>query len=141
MILIDSNVLVATLVGDHKHNGPSTEMVISSDPLKTVLAAHTIAETYAVLTRPKLSFRMTAQEAWSQIEPIAKRFRVAALTPPQTLDAIRRFSALGTGPRLYDFLIGVTGETYGAHTIVTWNTRDFAGLFPQLRIVTPEALA
>lgn len=140
MKLLDSNVLIASLVDTHPHNEPSTRLLLDSDPATIVFAAHTLAETWSILTRRNMPFRLSGAEAWTQLEAVTSRFAVVALTATQSLDAIRRFSALGTGPRLYDYLIGATGEAHGADTIVTWNTRDFDGLFPALRIITPEGL-
>lgn len=140
MIYVDSNVIVAALAESHRHNQASALFLSATNPKKTVVPAHCIAETYGVLTRRNLPFSVSGDVAISLIEPFAERFLVFSLTAFQTLDAIRRFSTLGTGPRLYDYLIGATGETFGAHTIVTWNTRDFTGLFPALRIATPTEI-
>lgn len=140
MILFDSNVLVAALVEQHPHHDASAAVLLEADPAATLIAAHSLAEAWAVLTRRSLPFRFDGPPAWEQLNRVAERFAVVTLSSVQAVDAIRRFSALGTGPRLYDYLIGVTGETYGARTIVTWNTRDFDGLFPALRIATPAEI-
>ncbi|KPF58617.1 hypothetical protein IP88_16420 [alpha proteobacterium AAP81b] len=137
MILVDSNLLVAALVAQHPHHAESSAVLLAADPAATLLATHSLAEAFAVLTRRNLPFRLAGAQAWMQLELFAARFLVVSLTAAQTLDAIRRFSRLGNGPRLYDYLIGATAEAHGADTIVTWNTRDFDGLFPGLRIVTP----
>lgn len=139
MIGIDSNMLVAALVDTHPHHETSAKFLVAADTAKHLIAAHSIAETYAVLTRRTLPFHLNGAVAMGQIEPVAARFTIVSLTAVQTLDAVRRFSRLGAGPRLYDFLIGAAGEAHGVDTIVTWNTRVFEGLFPALRIVTPEA--
>lgn len=141
MILVDTNVIVATLIVEHLHHRPSVTFIAAVDPGQTVIAAHSFAEAYSTLTRPALGFNLDPARARDALDRVAGQFAVVALSAQQTLDAIRRFSAIGIGPRLYDYLIGATGIRYGADTIVTWNTRHFAGMFPQLRVVTPvEAL-
>lgn len=82
---------------------------------------------------------MPGRTAAAAVAAFASELTTVVMTAPQTLDAIRRFGALGIGPRLYDYLIGATGEAYGARTIVTWNTRHFTPLFPQLTVITPDA--
>ena len=65
-----------------------------------------------------------------------------SLTPDESLSAIRGFATRGgTGPRLYDWLIGEAAIAANIRTIVTWNTRDFLDLFPKLDIVDPIAYA
>lgn len=140
MILIDSNVLIAALFEGHPHHVVSLAYINSIEAHQILIAAHSIAETYSTLTRPSRPYRLTGNEAVVAVDRLASGSHIVALPATQTVDAIRRFSTLGTGPRLYDFLIGATGEAFGADTIVTWNVRDFDGLFPALRIVTPADL-
>lgn len=135
MRLLDTNVLIAALDLSHLHHSPSLALLERNDP--TLIAAHTIAECYSTLTRGNGQYRLSGNEAWTLITSIIAGLTLVALTALQTLNAVRRFSTLGSGPRLYDFLIGATGEVCGAHTIVTWNVRDFITLFPALRVLTP----
>ena len=61
------------------------------------------------------------------------------LTPVQTLEAVRLYAAGGNvGPRLYDWLIGQTAVQHGVGHIITWNVGHFRGLFPGLRVETPD---
>lgn len=140
MILFDSNVLIAALLPQHPHFQLSHAMVERAAVVATMIAAHSLAECYSTLTRPNRPYLLSGASAADAIERLAADSHVVALSGAQTIDAIRRFAPLGTGPRLYDYLIGATGEAYGAHTIATWNTRDFTGLFPAMRIATPAEL-
>lgn len=137
MILLDSNVLIGLLFEAHPHYGESRALVDALPKQSALVAAHSLAETYSTITRPNRPYRLPGGAAWAIIDNLAEDFLIVVLDTAQHLDAIRRFSRLGTGPRLYDYLIGATAEAHGADTIVTWNTRDFDGLFPGLRIVTP----
>lgn len=141
MILLDTNVLVATLWADHPHHQASAPLAEAATPQTTMVALHSVAETYATMTRINRPFRLTGEAAMAAITALIADIRIVTLDGPQTIDAIGRFTSLGgCGPRLYDYLIGAAAEARGADTIVTWNTRDFDGLFPALRIVTPAAL-
>lgn len=141
MILIDSNVLVAASVGEHPHH-PSSNLFLGTARDRLLVAAHSFSETYTNLTRPHPGYHVQPTVAMAQIDTMAKFVRTVQLDPGATLAAMRRFTMLGgVGPRLYDYLIGATGEAFGADTIVTWNVRHFVPLFPHLRIVTPAELA
>lgn len=140
MILFDSNVLIAALFDAHPHNRASASVLNATPPALMMFAAHSIAESFSNLTRMNRPFQLTGPKAALAIDTLTSNAQIVALSAAQTLDAIRRYSAIGTGPRLYDFLIGATGEAFGADTIATWNVRDFDGLFPGLRVVTPAEL-
>jgi predicted nucleic acid-binding protein len=141
LILVDTNVVVAALWAGHPHHAASIPIVGNGAVDTIMIAVHSVSETYATMTRMNRPFRLSGTAAMAAIAALTATIRVVSLDGAQTLDTIRRFSAIGYGPRLYDFLIGATGEAHGADTIVTWNTRDFDGLFPAMRIVTPSGLA
>jgi len=141
LILLDTNVLVAALWAGHPNHAASIAVAGAAEARTTMISVHSVSETYATMTRINRPFRMSGIAAMAAIATLTTDIRVVALGGAQTIDTIRRFSALGTGPRLYDYLIGAAGEAHGADTIVTWNVRDFDGLFPAMRIVTPDALS
>ena len=139
MILVDTNVVVAALVRQHVHHEASAAYLASIDRPQTLFAAHSLAEAYSSLTRHggHAPFRMTGDDAWQALSSIEAHVTVISLTPAQHVDAVRRFSDIGIGPRLYDYLIGRAGEIHGAETIVTWNAGHFRALFPHLAVRTP----
>jgi len=141
LILFDSNILVAALFEGHPHYSASVGLVAAATIDSTMIAAHSLAETYSTMTRHNRPYRLSGPDAAAAIDIVAAGSRIVSLSPGQTVDAVRKFSAIGIGPRLYDYLIAATAEAFGASTIVTWNTRDFDGLFPALRVVTPEAFS
>jgi len=56
-------------------------------------------------------------------------------------EAIRRFAAAGrVGPLLYDALIGEVARMHHIGTILTWNTRHMAGLFPIFASSHPRSI-
>lgn len=86
--------------------------------------------------------KLTAGEAWASLASPRVVTGLIGLTPGQTFEATGRYAASGgTGPRLYDALIGEAAVLHGIPGIVTWNTGHMRGLFPNLDMLTPEAFA
>jgi len=139
LILVDTNVIVATVIVEHFHHRASREACEILTDGSPLLTAHCVAEAYSTITRSNGPYRLPRDLAWTMLASVIDGFTVVAMTAPQALDAVRRFSTLGIGPRLYDYLIGATGEAHGVRTLVTWNVKDFAPLFPNLTVVTPDA--
>lgn len=138
--LLDSNVVISALVEDHPDHGESRAVFETSVSTRFVVAAHSYAEAFTALTRRgKLALASwDADEAWAALEQIAAATQLVGLTPAQAFDAIRVYAtAGGTGPRLYDHLIGTAALYAGADTIVTWNSSHMRSLFPELAVRTP----
>lgn len=142
--LLDSNVLVAALAEAHEHHEPSAALFADSTDRAFAVAAHSYAEAYSTLTRrgERALFRLTPEEALAALERIRSVTALVGLTAAQSFDAVRDYAQSGgTGARLYDRLIGEVAVAHGIPTIVTWNEAHMRGLFPELRIVSPEAFA
>lgn len=134
--LLDSNVIIAMLAGGHEQHGPSFALLDGG--ARFAIAAHSLAEAYATLTRPPFAF--TAAEAWAALESLRAVTDLLGLTAARHFDVVRRFAAGGgIGARLYDALIGEAALAYAIPTLITWNERHMAGLFPALSVVTPRA--
>jgi predicted nucleic acid-binding protein len=142
--LIDSNVIIAALAGDHEHHPASADLFNDERNLVLGVAAHSYAETYSTLTRrgPHSPFRFTAEEAWAALESVRATTQLIGLTPAQTFETVRNYAGTGgVGPRLYDRIIGETAVVHGIPTIVTWNVGHMRGLFPALNVSTPLQFA
>ena len=138
--LLDTNVVIAMLVEAHEHHAPSAALLTAGAGARYAVAAHSYAESYAVLTRPGPNgpFRLSPEEAWAALESVAAVTALVGLSAPQSFEAIRGYATSGgVGARLYDRLIGEAAVAHGVATIVTWNARHMRGLFPALRVVTP----
>lgn len=141
MNFVDSNVWIAALVAEHVHNAAARRFLRGSPASSLATAAHCLSEAYSQLTRASGPFCFDPRDAAEQVQLVAANVTVHSLSAAQTRDAIQRFAATrGIGPRLYDYLIGATAVAHGADTVVTWNVRHFAPLFPHLRVVTPAEL-
>jgi predicted nucleic acid-binding protein len=139
--LVDSNVIIAALVGDHEHHAASVKLFAEERDYALGIAAHSFAESYSTLTRRGVNapFRFTAEEAWAALESVRAVTQLLGLTPAQTFDTVRSYAADGgIGPRLYDRMIGETAVIHGIAVIITWNTGHLRSLFPRLDIKTPQ---
>lgn len=132
--LLDSNVLIAALNPEHVHHAES-EALARRDG-RYAIAAHSLAETYCSLTR--FPYHRPPEEAWAAVAALRARTELRSLTADQQYDAIRQFAGRGlAGPLLCDALIGEVARVHRIRAIITWNTRHMAGLFPDLRVLTP----
>ena len=140
--LLDSNVLIAMLAEAHEHHEASTSLFRLDEQRRFAIAAHSYAEAYNTLTRPSehKAFGFSSAEAWAALESVRAVTDLVGLTPAQTFDAVRSYAERGgVGARLYDRLIGEAAVINNIPAIVTWNVRHMRGLFPTLRVVTPDA--
>ena len=99
-----------------------------------VLAAHALAETYAVLTRFPPPRRVAPSQALSLIEStfVGTADHVAALEGPAFLAVLRRAAVMGTaGGRVYDAIIAACAEQAGVSTLLTFNVAHFRPLVGQ----------
>jgi predicted nucleic acid-binding protein len=138
--LIDSNVIIAALVGDHDHHVPSADLFDIADTAALAVTAHSYAEAYSTLTRrgPYAPFRFSADEAWAALQSLRAITQLVGLTPAQSFETVRSYAKTGgIGSRLYDRMIGEAAVIHAIPTIVTWNVSHMRGLFPTLDVTTP----
>ena len=138
--LLDSNVIVAALLSGHAHHEPSFRLIAEWRGQKPAVAAHSLAETYNTLTRPRADVRLirTPEEAVAQLENLRPLIDLLGLTPSQVFDGIRGYAGQrGVGPRLYDKLIGDVAVVHGISTIVTWNLGHMRNLFSSMTVMDP----
>ena len=137
-VLFDSNVLIAYFDKSHQHNEPSRAVIAALDYGDILVSAHSMSEVFNKLTRGGTTNPLAPDVIALVVGDFAARVIVRALTADQTLLAITEFARLGgRGPRVYDYLIGKVAVHHDASTIVTWNVRDMAPLFPTLTVITP----
>ena len=103
-----------------------------------ILAAHTLPEAYAVLTRLPAPHRLRSGDAIALLEANWREAPVVHLTAAETWCALREAHRRGaTGGRTYDVLVAECARKGGAATIVTWNARDFALAARGIGVETP----
>lgn len=142
LILVDSNVLVASYLPQREHHVASRTL-LRREAGRIAVSAHTLSETYAQLTRLTAAGtpRVPPVAAGDAIAAYARASRVVALDAEATLRAIALFCDRGlSGPLLYDFLIGRSAVEHGIARLATWNIRHFRALFPGLDVATPAEI-
>jgi predicted nucleic acid-binding protein len=98
--------------------------------VEAMIAAHSVAEVYAVLSTLPVNPRITPSAAWALVEhsilPFAKAIH---LTASETALAVQRVSRQGlAGGVVCDALIAEAARKGGVECIVTLNTADFQGV-------------
>lgn len=140
LIVVDTNVIVASRVEGHVHHASSLALFTANPPLNIAVPAHCYAEAFTTLTRrgPRAPFQWPAEEAWPALESMANVSQLIGLSPAQGFAAVREYAAMGNiGARIYDYLIAKTALSAGANVLVTWNVGHFEGLVKGLEVQTP----
>ncbi len=139
--LCDTSCLVAAVCSWHEHHDRTRSEIErrATDGEELFLAAHSLAETYAVLTRLPSPHRLRAADAISLIEANWGQTRIVHLTGRETWRVIKEAERRGlVGGQTYDVLIAMAALKGGALTLVTWNLRNFASFEDQVEVVAPS---
>ncbi len=138
--LCDTNGLIALVCEWHEHHARTQAEFQRRARAREelVLAAHTLAEMYAVLTRLPSPHRMRSEDALTLIEGNWSDTPTVHLTARDTWNALRDFQQRGiTGGQIYDALIATAAIKAGASAILTWNRRNFEPFADSIRIESP----
>lgn len=138
--LCDTSALVATVCSWHEHHTRTRAEIEQRERTgeELVLAAHSLAEAYAVLTRLPAPNRLRSGDALALLEANWRDTRIVHLTAGETWRALRRAQRLDViGGQTYDMLIAACALKAGASTIITWNVRHFAAATPEISVETP----
>ena len=104
-----------------------------------MLSSHSLAGTYAVLTRFPAPHRLRSADAVALLESNWRDTPAVHLTADETWRTLRRAQRRGAiGGQTYDMLIAASALKAGATTIVTWNERHFASSSREIAIVVPR---
>jgi predicted nucleic acid-binding protein len=143
-VFFDTSVLVAASVGSHPHHAqalPALRRVAKGDDIGAI-GVHSLAETYAALTRLPIQPRIHPAEAGRIVrENILKHFELVPAGPDEYLQALTVVQEAGwPGAKIYDALLLACATRSGAERIYTFNLGDFKGLASselQARICSP----
>lgn len=139
--LPDTSCLVAAVCSWHEdHEATRSELDRRRvERERLVLAAHSLLETYAVLTRLPAPHRLGEADALTLLEANWGRADVVGLTPREHWEVLKTCRRLGAaGGQTYDALIAACARKAGARTLLTWNRRHFERLAPGLAVLSPE---
>ena len=127
-VLFDASVLVAGLVEAHPHHGAAFPWIqrVQAGRLRGAVAAHSLAETYSVLTTLPHQPRITPAASLRLIRESLLRFHVVALGARDYLTVVRTLADAGlAGGIIYDALAARAAAKTHAKRILTLNQRDF----------------
>jgi predicted nucleic acid-binding protein len=143
-ILFDTSVLVAAMVEGHPHHAvalPWLQLVQQKLEVGLV-AAHSLAELYAVLTRLPVHPRIPPPMAVHLIRTnILAACEVVALSENEYVALLDHLAEVGiAGGAVYDAIILHTAQKADADQIVTLNESDFRRVLPALagKVVSPQ---
>jgi predicted nucleic acid-binding protein len=142
-VFFDTNVLVAASEQTHPHHGPAFQALgrVAGKRDQGYMSVHSIAETYAALTRLPVRPRIHPAEAARIItDNIVPNFQMVPMVRKDYLEALKTVADGGwSGAKIYDALIAGCAARCGAERIYTFNLSDFRRLAPNLvdRICAP----
>ena len=142
-VLFDTSVLVAAMVATHPahHRAAPWLRKAKRGDIGFLVAMHTLAELYAVLTRLPTSPRISPAAALRLVEEnIASRATIITLDAADYRSLLQRLADLAvTGGAVYDGLIARAAEKAEAERLLTLNAEHFRRVWPEgtERIATP----
>jgi len=142
-ILLDTSVLVAAMVEAHPAHEQSLAWLkrVTSGTDKGLVAAHSLAELYAVLTTLPVHPPISPLDAQRLIKHnVTERLEIVCLSDQDYIQIIEHLAALGiVGGAAYDALILRAAANAKVDLVVTFNAKDFQRVYPDLadRIVVP----
>ena len=121
--------MVAAVCGWHvRHAAAAAEIERRLDRgERMAIAAHAIAETYAVLTRLPAPHRLAPADAWALVRTnFVDNAALVTLDGPAQVEVIEQLATSGIGGgRTYDGLIAACASVSRAKALLTFNTRQF----------------
>ncbi len=139
---VDTNVIVAIAWDGHPDHAVVTEDLERRlrAGATMVVPAHVLVESYSVLTRIPVPFRLNPSDTVAFLEDLVSNAMVTSLQADAHLPLLRQASqARVTGGRIHDMLIAAASVAAEADVLLTFNTRDFVELGFDLDIREPSA--
>ena len=141
--LFDTSVIIAALVESHPMHGRAFPWLkqAKEKQFELVVASHTLAELYAVLSTLPLKPRISSSVAWRLIkENIESTSKVISLTPAEYSSTIKSMSEMGlSGGTIYDALIAKVAQKAKVERLLTLNINHFRRVWQdeENKIITP----
>ena len=133
--LFDTSVIIASLVEAHPMHQrafPWLKQAKKQD-FELIVAGHTVAELYAVLSTLPTKPRISPAVAWKLIdENIARVGKIVSLTAAEYSSTIKKISVMGlSGGITYDALIAKVAEKSKVERLLTLNFNHFKRVWPE----------
>jgi len=134
-ILFDTSVLIAAMVEVHPSHDPAFDWLrkAKAEEIEGFVCSHTLAETYAVLTKLPISPKISPNMAQRLIrDNLLSCTRVITLTSKDYTLVIDRLAGFGeSGGVIYDALIVQAAKKAKADLLLTLNIKDFKRVWPE----------
>lgn len=131
-IFCDTNVLVAASIASHQHHHEAQNVIrgVMSNTDTGFIAAHSLAETFSVLTRLPLSKRLSPQAAARFLrENLIGDFTIVSLTADEYVSQISAWERGNvSGGKIYDALQLACAAKVDPDRIYTFNVGHFKSL-------------
>jgi len=138
-VFLDTSVLISAVVKQHVSHERSFAALerIQSGEDEGVVAAHSLAEMYAVLTKLPPPYRHTPEQALLSIEEnVLKYFKTVSLVGSEYAALLREVAGTGVqGGTVYDALLLKCAAKAGVSAIYTLNIKHFQAIAPQAEAV------
>lgn len=134
-VLFDTSVLVAALVQSHPHHDRSLPWLqrAQGGEITFLVAGHTLAELYSVLTTLPVKPRLPPRVVWRLVhQNVETSAEIVSLSEADYLSTLERLSRRGlAGGVIYDALIARAAEKAEAERLLTWNEVHFRRAWPE----------
>jgi predicted nucleic acid-binding protein len=134
-ILFDTSVMIAAMVEPHPMHSRAFPWLrrAKSKEFHILVASHTLAELYAVLTTlpisPKIQPGVARQLIYHNINKISK---IISLSSSDYISVINQMANLGlSGGSVYDALIAKSAQKSKVDRLLTFNVDDFKRVWPE----------
>ena len=133
--LFDTSVIVASLVEAHPMHQRAFPWLkrAKEKNLELIIAGHTVAELYSVLSTLPTKPRISPAVAWRLIhENIEAIGKIVSLSATEYSSVIKKISEMGlTGGITYDALIAKVAEKSRVEQLLTLNSDHFKRVWPE----------
>ncbi|MBI1742654.1 PIN domain-containing protein [Candidatus Acetothermia bacterium] len=135
-VLLDTSVLVAALVESHPNHVQALPWVqrAKRTEIEGMIAAHSLAELYAVLTSLPVRPRILPETAWRLIqENLFSDFEIITLSKADYRAVLQTLAKNQiSGGATYDALITRAAEKAQVDRLLTLNADDFRRVWPRI---------
>ena len=134
-VFLDTSVLIAAVVVKHDSHARGLALLqrIQNGEDEGFVAAHSLAEMYAILTKLPPPYRHAPEQALLSIEEnVLKYFKISCLTAEDYASLIREAAVAGIqGGTIYDAVLLRSAARSDPDRIFTLNLKHFIAVAPQ----------
>ena len=134
-VLLDTSVLIAAVIAKHDAHAKAFPLLqrVQNGKDEGFVAAHSLAEMYAILTKIPPPYRHSPEQALLSIEEnVLKHFKISSLAGSDYAALIREAAVAGIqGGTIYDALLLKSAEKANPDQIYTLNLKHFLAVAPK----------